>query len=342
MVLTFKVKHGHDFSEEFRKAALVADFAVKTGASSSKDVKQFGLPSAISNQLLRKYGRGKIKRVRRLVLPVPGQAVKLLGDTLRIPCLKFQLEFHPHREIIKVNQVEIGREFAYVACAVAEKPESGSGWLGVDLNTTGHCAVVANIDTGKILKLGKCAGHIRRKARAIRRTLQRKGKLRRLKAHANKEQRRIRNLDHRISKRIVMEAVASGKGIRVENLEGIRGRAKTAKSFRASLHSWSFYQLQTFLEYKAKLHGVPFQKIDPAFTSQGDSRTGLLGTRSGKVFRSPSGRVEHADVNAAFNIALASLDVARLRAERDARKGSLKPLKAQRVKKPRDARTPRL
>lgn len=343
MILTFKVKHEKDFSEQLEKARKVAEFAIKTGSKTSKDVKHFGLPSAISNQVLRKYGRGKTKKVSRPILPVPGQSLNYIKGVLGIPCLKLTVPFSPHREVEKIHQVEVGSEYAFVSCEIKEvAPTQPQDWVGVDLNTTGHCAVAANPKTGKVKKLGKQASHIRSKARATRRRLQKKGKLRRLKAHRNKEQRRLRDIDHKISKAIVEEAVRSGSGIRMEDLSGIRKTTKQAKSFKGALHSWSFFQLQTFVAYKAKLHGVPVEKIDPSFTSQADSRTGLLGTRTGKRFVSPTGRVEDADANAAFNIALASLDIPRLRADRDVRKGSLKPLKAQCPLKRGNARTPRL
>lgn len=82
-----------------------------------------------------------------------------------------------------------------------------------------------------------------------------------------------------------------------------------------------FFQLQSFVAYKAKLRGVTVEKIDPAFTSQADSKTGLLGTRTGKRFVSPTGRVENADANAAFNIALAP-NMSQLRVDRMRAKGA--------------------
>lgn len=343
MILTFKVKHSLNFSDQLEKAKQVAEFAVRTGCKSSKDVKHFGLPSAISNQVLRKYGRGTCKKVSKPILPVPGQSVRLKDGILSVSCLKLRLPFKPHKEIIKVNQVEVNADYVFVSCTVLEEKEKPcKSWIGVDLNTTGHCAVIADPQSGKVIKLGKKAAHLRAKARATRRNLQKKGKFRRLKSHRNKEQRRLTDLDHKVSKAIVDTAVKTGSGIRMENLTGIKKTTKQAKSFKGALHSWSFYRLQSFVEYKAKLQGVPFEKIDPSYTSQADSRTGLLGTRTGKRFVSPTGRVDHADANAAFNIALAFLDIDQLRVESDARKGSLKPLKAQRSSKRSDARTPRL
>jgi putative transposase len=66
------------------------------------------------------------------------------------------------------------------------------------------------------------------------------------------------------------------------------------------LNSWSFYQLQKFVEYKAKLQGVPVEYIDPRYTSKTCCKCGHVGDN--KRFECPSGHVDHADVNASFGI----------------------------------------
>ncbi|MHC1608907.1 MAG: RNA-guided endonuclease InsQ/TnpB family protein, partial [Candidatus Methanofastidiosia archaeon] len=163
---------------------------------------------------------------------------------------------------------------------------------------------------------------IHKKYSRMRRKLQMKGKQNALKKIKNREQRIVRDTNHKISRKIVGMAKEQNAVIKLENLTGIRNNKKHARSFNYSLNSWSFYQLQQFIEYKAKLQGVQIAYVDPAYTSQRCSRCGTLGNRNGKEFSCPiCGHVDHADVNAAFNIALAR-DVSQSVIERDMAEGS--------------------
>jgi putative transposase len=308
MILTYKIRHNQDFTEDLKKAFKVAEFAVRNPkCRSSKAVKDIGLKSAISNQILRKYGnQKKIKRVHNVNLVIPNQSIRVDKDNriITIVPLKLTLNYQ-FPDFEKINQIEIDKEFAYISCTVKE--ESGmipSAFIGVDRNTTGHIAVLANPDTGKIEKLGKKALHIHNKYSAIRKRLQRQGKFRQLKKIKDKESRIVKDLNHKISRRIVNIAKEQNAGLVFEDLKGIRNSRKQSKSFKYALNSWSFYQLQLFVEYKAKLLGVPVYYIDPAYTSQNCSICGKIGIRNGKEFKCPHcGHVDHADVNAAFNIA---------------------------------------
>ena len=309
MILTYKLRHNRDFSDELKRAFAVAEFAVKNPkCRSSAAVKEIGLKSAISNQILKKYGSQKtIKRVRNVNLVVPGQSIKVDRDTrtIRVVPLNLTLNYQ-FPEFEKVNQIEIDAEYAYVSCTVKEELEMiPRQFIGVDRNTTGHVAVAANPDTGKIVKLGRKALHMHQKYSAIRKRLQKQGKYRKLKAIKDRESRIVKDLNHKISRKLVDMAKDRGAALVFEDLNGIRKTRKQHRSFKYALHSWSFYQLQQFVEYKAKLLGVPVLYIDPAYTSQNCSRCGGRGQRRGKEFKCPvCGHVDHADANAAFNIAL--------------------------------------
>ena len=326
MILTYKLKHNRDFSDELRKAKQVAEFGVRNGTLSSKDVKQFGLKSMISNQVLRKYVKNKkVKSVKSVKLTVPNQGIKVDKRKRRItiPCLKLILDYQ-FPDFEKINQIEIGKEYACVSVTIPDvETKKVENYIGVDRNTTGHIAVAANPETGKVWKLGKKGLHIHTKYKNIRRTLQKQGKYRKVKQIKNRESRIAKDLNHKISKKIVEIAVQNNSGIKLEDLTGIRNNNKHARSFRYSLNSWSFYQLQMFIEYKAKLQGVEVVYIDPHYTSKSCSRCGLIGNRNGKHFKCPScGHVDHADINAAFNIAVKDVNVDQSIEERDSIEGN--------------------
>ncbi len=123
-------------------------------------------------------------------------------------------------------------------------------------------------------------------------------------------------------RKIVDLAEKAQAGIKLEDIKAFRHGVKVWKGFRYSLNSWSYYQLDQMIQYKAKLLGIPVVYVDPAYTSQTCSRCGARGHRRGKRFWCDGcGHVDHADCNAAFNIALRHGSDGRLHADRDACKG---------------------
>ena len=333
MILTYKFHHNRNFDTELAQAFKIADYVVapvvgfsrysfpggrfvvkkmiqRNVCRSSKVVKNFDLPSSISNQILKKYGnQKKIKNVHSVNLIVPGQGIKVYKETnsIWVPCLKLHLDNMIPVDFEKINHMEIDETYAYISVTVPEKAEMipYETIIGVDRNTTGHIVVTANINTGQVRMMGKKAQHIHTKYRSIRKTLQKNGQYRKIKKMKNRENRIVKDLNHKISKELVKMALVQHAVLVFEDLSGIRNTKKQSRSFKPSLHSWSYYQLQTFVEYKAKLLGVPYLYVDPAYTSQDCSRCGTLGIRNRKAFKCPAcGYVNHADVNAAFNIAL--------------------------------------
>jgi len=309
MILTYKLKHNRDFTQELHKAWQVAKYAIKHHSKSSKDVKQFGLKSAISNQIIRKYvtNRTKCRSVKSIKLTLPAQAIKLdqLKQILEITCLKLKLFYQFPNNFSKVNQVEISNQYAYVSVTVPEANERKvQNYLGIDRNTTGHCCVAAIAKTGKVWKLGKKSQHIHTKCYRMRKKLQEQGRKQKLKQIKRKESNVVRDLNHKISRKIVETAKQNNVGIKMEDLIQIRQTAKTSRSFKYSLNSWGFYQLQQMVEYKSRLLGIPVVYVASPYTSKTCSRCGLIGKRNGKTFTCACGHVDHADSNAAFNISV--------------------------------------
>ena len=325
MILTIKIKHGTDLSVELEKARLVAMFALKTGSRSSKDAKHLGLKSALSNQVLKKYSSNKkLKRINKVKLTVPNQSIKVGKEELSIPCLKLKLPTEHFRyEFQKINQIELDKTYAYVTGEINE-PDliKSEKYIGVDLNTKGHCAVVGIQHTGEIIKLGKKALHIHTKYKNIRKKLQSLKKYRKLNQIKRRESNIVRDMNHKISKKIILTAKENGCSVKLENLKGIRDNKKQARSFKYSLSSWSYFQLLLMIQYKAKKFGVDVGLIAPHYTSKMCSRCGTIGIRKDKSFMCPKcGHVDHADANAAFNIAAWPL-IDPLHTDRDVCKGS--------------------
>ena len=113
----------------------------------------------------------------------------------------------------------------------------------------------------------------------LRRALQTNGSKsakRHLRCLAGREQRFRRDCDHVISSSIVRD-IDAGTTIVLENLTNIRNRVKIYHGEASRrLHSWSFLQLRTFLEYKAEAKGCQVVLIDPRKTSQRCSRCGFI------------------------------------------------------------------
>ena len=319
MILTYKVKHGLQLDPSlFMKAIAVAHFALKNGFCSTAVVKHLGLKSAIANQILRKYDNRKdskrIKQIddRKVKLTIPGQISYLDKGSkiLRLPVVKgsFNVWFDCI-PIVKVNQVELDREWAYVCVTLPDVPmKVSAGFLGVDLNSTSHSVVIADPRSGRVWKLGKQVPHLKRKYRNIRSRLQSAGRYRELRRVKGREQRKTNHVLRNVAKEGVRIAEERQLGVKLEELTGIRKNCTTRghRTKNHVLNSWPFARMRTFIEQRAKKLGVECVMIDPARTSSTCSRCGDVDkkSRDGKSFCCVAcGHVEHADVNAAFNIA---------------------------------------
>jgi putative transposase len=97
-----------------------------------------------------------------------------------------------------------------------------------------------------------------------------------LKHRKKKERRFARDLNHCISKKVVAKAKRQHLGIALEDLKYIREHTKVRKAHRRQHYSWSFGQLRTFIEYKAKLNGVPLVLVDPRNTSRECPQCGTI------------------------------------------------------------------
>jgi putative transposase len=138
--------------------------------------------------------------------------------------------------------------------------------LGVDL---GIVNIAADSD-GTVYSGAKLIG-LRIRHRRLRKRLQKRqtASARKLLRKRNRKESRFgRDVNHVISKQIVATAQRTGRAIAIEELGGIRERVTARKPRRAALHSWSFAQLRSFLEYKARAAGVVLAAVDPRNSSR--------------------------------------------------------------------------
>ena len=186
-------------------------------------------------------------------------------------------------------------------------------YLGVDLGIKNIATISNGSEINKIYKAAKVAaskGKYKKiksslqtaKAQKLSRSLRRKET-----SFRRKERNFVRNSNHIISKDIVRTAKLNGiTVIKMEDLSGIREQ-DCSKDYRKALHGWSYYELQTFIEYKANAFGISVRYIDPSYTSQTCSKCGIVDplSRKGLNFKCVEKLCNyrlHADLNAAKNI----------------------------------------
>jgi putative transposase len=187
-------------------------------------------------------------------------------------------------------------------------------WIGIDLNTTGHAVVAADLVTRKVMKLGKRLQYAPTSSTKNCTKLYHDGKLWKLKKQKTRERKMFKAALNKISRQIVSFAEASCAGIKFEKLFTFRHKHKKEvdNPYEFSFENDSFITLMHHVEKRALSRGIPVLYVNPANTSKRCSRCGCFGRRVLKRFECPHcGAVIHADVNAAFNIAATPHDMDR-------------------------------
>lgn len=149
----------------------------------------------------------------------------------------------------------------------------------------------------------------------------RKKKLEPLEKLKEKERNWVHTQNHVYSREVIKQALKQNAGtIHMESLKDFgKGKEGYVKDeYKYLLRYWSYYELQSMIEYKAKLEGIEVKYIDPAYTSQTCSYCGERGERKKQedfVCTNPQckrrGEKINADFNAARNIAMSKKIVER-------------------------------
>ena len=215
-----------------------------------------------------------------------------------------------------------GKWFLLVSVEVPTvAPIASTDFIGVDFGV-----VNLAVDSDGEPHMGDDVERTRKHYEKVKRSLQRKateqkrgGKRpltakRKLKALSGRERRFKANTNHTIAKKIVAKATDTGRGVAIEDLEGIRNRTRFRKKQRDRMSKWAFAELREYIEYKAALAGVKVIPVDPRDTSKRCPDCNQV-SRKNRIRRDvflcdECGYFEHADIVGATNIRSGALVIA--------------------------------
>lgn len=261
---------------------------------------------------LKKKPHAKKPYVSKNHLIIDNQSYKIEHNTIRIPIestkyIFIRLVSYVCRKIkdTKLGNVTITDDkiiISYSKDIPEQKPDS---FIGIDRNldnvttcdTHGNC-IVRNLSKAQkiITSYDTVKNRFRRNDTRMRKKIfQKYGKL---------QKNRVHNILHCTSKNIVSQ----NSGIIMENLKGIRKLYRKGNGqgnrYRRKMNSWSFYELQRQIEYKARWLGLPIEYVNASGTSAKCAVCGsrLIPEEHRKMFCAICKRSVDRDVNAARNI----------------------------------------
>ena len=309
--------------------SLVSDAAInnKMPKLTSKDI-QASLPSAIKNQCIRdaksvwdkKKKHGTIPVLRKPVYYVNNQNFKITGSDIQFPTwqnnkstrIAIQIKLTDKQQTLlsgnKLGLLRIVRKnkklMAQVSYHVPDPAfQTAGNVMGIDLGI--KCPAVSYCSDGsvKFYGNGRQNKYIRRHYAYLRKKLQKNKKTKAIKRINNKEQRIMKDIDHKISREIVNTAKSHNVSlIKLESLSGIRSTTRKSRKNNKSLHVWSFYRLLQYITYKANQAGIRVEQVNPAYTSQTCPWCNKRHHASDRKYRCQCGFHAHRDLVGAINI----------------------------------------
>lgn len=265
----------------------------------------------------RKNPKTKKPYVKKPYVSIGNQAYKIIDGKLRLPSkprkfIYIRLNKYTLKVLsepnLKLGSVTLTANTVSISFSKETAEIEPSGYIGIDRNlnnvtTASSNGEVVTYDLSEATRIAvtyrEVKSHFKRNDVRIRRRLFRK--------YGEKQRNRINQILHRVSKAIVEKAKENKFGIVMENLKGIRKLYRKGswqgRRFRSRLNSWSFYELQRQVKYKAKWEGIPVVYVPARNTSKKCSICGLdLIPEENRVLKCPTHGTVDRDVNAARNI----------------------------------------
>lgn len=221
-------------------------------------------------------------------------------------------------------QIKDNDIFLLLTCKIPTKntDKTPTNTMGVDLGMNRPVSFFINnlekqpdqINIGSYIHYGRNKFFIQRKK--LQENLKftkgghgRNRKLQKLNDLREKEKNWATNTNHKISKELI--DIAINNNVKIIKLEDLTGITTNSKDY--FLKSWAYYQLQSFIVYKAQQNNITVEWVDPKYTSQTcstcnethkDNRNNIDKTKFTCVnlLCDDFGIVKDADVNAAKNI----------------------------------------
>ena len=226
-------------------------------------------------RMLKKKPDAKKPYISKNHLIIDNQSYKIEGDRIRIPLepakyLFIRLTSYVYEKIknTKLGNVVISNDKIIISYSKDIPEQKPVNFIGIDRNldnvttcdSKGNC-IIHDLSKAQRIMVSYSAvkSKFRRNDSRIRKKLfQKYGKL---------QKNRIHNILHCTSKKIVSQ----NAGIIMENIKGIRKLYRKGngqgKKYRAKMNSWSFYELQRQIEYKARWLGLPVNYVKACGTS---------------------------------------------------------------------------
>ena len=284
------------------------------------------LPSALvqtardtASESLKQTDLGKEIRRKSLAIRYDGRTFRLYPDTRTISLttvhgrIVFPIAYSPlkqkyrgeytdaqvavdakQRKMFVMIQVEVDKE-------IERKVDGEEKVIGIDRGMK-NVAVLSNNRFFNSKALKSVKGRYRYKKKKLQHAGTRSAH-RKLRELSGRERRFVLDTNHVISKQIVnlpfnifaLECLESA---------GMR-KKKKGRRFNHELGSWSPFQLERFIRYKAEDMGKAVVCVNPKYTSQKCSRCGFIdrNNRKGSIFHCRNCNFQlHADLNASRNI----------------------------------------
>jgi len=223
----------------------------------------------------KKNSNAKRPYVKRDMITLDNQGFKIIDGYLRFPIKPKQYLFIKMASYVleqlentKLGSITVTPEkliISYSKEILVQEPEH---YQGIDRNldnatsydSTGKFMIYNLSKTNDInSKYRKIKSHFKRNDHRIMKKIYSK--------YGKKEKNRVHQLIHNVSKKIVSQ----NQGIVLEDIKGIRKLYRKGngqgKKYRGKMNTWSFYELQRQIEYKAKWMGLPVQYVKAHGTS---------------------------------------------------------------------------